>query len=172
MASSSAVSVSVSVETGTCCRHADKVRWIWEGLHDPCVDCLIVCGPSASGKSVAVAEALRGAQTRGNSWHNHNEVLLWNRGDVPCRVPLPGRPAALPSFPFTGDRRDRPRTTESTTTATAENDSEGSDDLGGARGLIVLRTEDDTRDHLARALRTELGDERCRTVRFVPDPDA
>jgi len=143
----------------TCCRHADKVRWIWEGLHEPCVDCIIVCGPVASGKSAAVAEALRGAQTRGNSWHN--EVLLWNYGDVPCRVPLPGRPT-LPSF-----ARDR-HCDVLCTSATSEELIDR-----GARGLIVLRLDatgaDD--DDLVRALRKDLGEERCRMSRFVPDPD-
>lgn len=149
----------------TCCRHADKVRWIWEGLHDPRVDCIVACGPGATGKSAAVADALRSAQTRGNSWYN--EVLLWNYGDVPCRVPLPGRPAAPPMTPsFTRDCATMPTVTRE---ETGKEEEEEDASLEGARGVIVLRPDAD--DDLVRALRAELGEERCRTARFVPDPD-
>lgn len=150
------------VSAVTYCRHEDKVRWIWEGLHDPRVDCIIACGPSATGKSAAVAEALRSAQTRGNSWRN--EVLLWNQGDVPCRVPLPGRPAAAPRS------YSRKCVTMPTVTATRDVDVDDGQ-KEGARGVIVLR-DDATNDPLVHTLRKDLGEERCWIARFVPDPDA
>lgn len=151
----------------TCCRHADKVRWIWEGLHDPRVDCIIACGPGATGKSVAVADALRSAQTCGNSWHN--EVLLWNHGDVPCRVPLPGRPTAAPPPSFTRNCVTMPAvTTEEEEEKEDSYRPYSSSSSEGARGVIVLRLDAD--DDLVRALQAELGEERCRTARFVPDP--
>lgn len=122
----------------TLVRHEDKVRWIWEGLHDPEVECIIVCGPASSGKFICTAEAIRRCRTR-RSWNN--EVLLWNFGEVPVRVPLPA------NAPFEEDEEKE-----------------------GARGVIVLRPcFDDKDDGLVRALLEELGADRCILARFVAD---
>ena len=124
----------------TLVRHSEKVRWIWDNLHDPNVECIIICGKASCGKSICTAEAIRRCKTR-RSWNN--EVLLWNFGSIPTRVPLPA------FAPFEQDEQKE-----------------------GARGVIVIRPFTyDNEDGLIHALFEDLGDERCVVARFLADPD-
>jgi hypothetical protein len=117
--------------------HEEKVRWVFDNLHDPGVECLVICGDSCTENINVINQVLLKCRTCNSI---RNEVLLWKHGEIPTRVPLTGTGSAGCDY--------------------------DEDDMGRVRcpsGMLVLRL---AIDGITQELKKDLGD-RCRIAEWT-----